>query len=45
MKAVQLMQLGKAAIGGLVGRQGVALEPAIATEAIEVFAGVNRLVD
>jgi hypothetical protein len=39
------MQLSEAAIGGLVGGQRIALEPAVATEAIKVLAGVDRLVD
>jgi len=39
----KLSQLGKAAIGGLVGGQRIALEPSITTEAIKVLAWVNGL--
>ena len=45
MQAIEFKELGEAAVRGLVGRQRIALEPAVATEAIEVFAGVDGLVD
>ena len=45
VQAVQLEELGEAAIAGLVGGQRIALEPAVATEAVKVVAGVYGLVD
>src|SRR5579863_3211299 len=45
MQAVELEQFREAAIGGLVGRQGIVFEPAVATVAIKVFAGVDVLVN
>ena len=44
VQPVEFMQLREAAIGGLVGGQRVAFEPAIATEAVKVLAGVDALV-
>ena len=45
VQAVQFVELGEAPVGSLVRRQRIALEPAVATVAIKVFAGVHRLVD
>jgi len=45
VEAVEFMEFGKAAVGGLVRRQGIALEPAIATVAVEVVTGVDGFVD
>ena len=45
MQAVQLVELGEAAIGGLVGGERVAFEPAVAAVTVEVVAGIDRLVD
>jgi hypothetical protein len=45
VQPVQLQKLGKAAIPRLIGGQRIALEPAVATEAVKVLAGVHRLVD
>ena len=45
MKPIQFVQLGKAAVSRLVGRQRIALEPAVAAKAIKVLAGIDRLVD
>jgi hypothetical protein len=45
MKSIELEELGEAAVGGLVGREGIALEPVIAAELVEVFTGIYRGVD
>jgi hypothetical protein len=45
VKPVELIELSEAAIRGLIGRQGIALEPAIAAVLVEVIAGVDGLVD
>ena len=45
VQAVQFVQLGEAAVRRLVRRQRIALEPAIAAVAVEVFAGIDGLVD
>ena len=45
VQAVELKELGEAAVGCLVRGQRVALEPAVATELVEVVAGVDGLVD
>ena len=42
---VQLSQFGVAAVVSLIGRQRIALEPAVATVAIKVVAGVHGLID
>jgi len=45
VQAIQLIELSEAAVGGLIGGQRIALEPAVATVAIEVVAGIDGLVD
>jgi hypothetical protein len=45
VQAVEFIEFGEAAIPGLVGRKGIALEPAIAALSIEILAGVHGLVD
>jgi hypothetical protein len=42
---IQFIQLGESPISYLIRRQRVALEPAVATEAIKVVTGVYRLID
>ncbi len=45
VQPVQLGELREAAINRLVGGQWIALEPAVATVAVKVLAGVNGFVD
>ena len=45
VQAIQLKKLGEAAVGGLIGGQRIALEPAIAAVLVKVVAGVHGLVD
>ena len=45
MLAIELGKLGEAAVRGLVGGEGIAGKPTIATVAVEILAGIDGVVD
>ncbi len=45
MELIELVELGEAAVAGLVGWKRILLEPAVATEFVEVVAWVDGFVD
>jgi hypothetical protein len=45
VQPVEFAQLRKSPVDRLVGGQRIALEPAVATVAVKIFAGVYRFVD
>src|SRR5580698_6298371 len=45
VQPVQLVEFLETAVGGLIGRQRIAFEPAVATVFVEVVGGVDGFVD